>query len=312
MFPLIATRHGSRRLYEVRRFERAWEARGLAEAPRRRHHRPAGLQGATAWSTTAPQDRMHDDAVDAWLTDYAEGKDDAPAGRQQRGSRRAGPAGPRAARRARPARPGRRDHALGRQRGRDRRPGPGPAEHEDRRGRADAQQPRHDQDHRMAGQRDAAGRRPPSGRPGPGRWSAPFDVPAAYLEQNAELDYAGQRVRQPRAAPSTRHTWWSAEAMSRDLALRRHGRGREQNRLLFVVTGPPEPAAMTRREREATRKRVAEAAAACWSAATSRRRCGVDLAPEPEPTWRDRGRRGRRSSPRSCTRTTRSARRSSR
>ena len=26
---------------------------------------------------------------------------------------------------------------------------------------------------------------------GPGRWSAPFDVPAAYLRQSAELDYAG-------------------------------------------------------------------------------------------------------------------------
>ena len=118
---------------------------------------------------------------------------------------------------------------------------------------------------------------------GPGRWSAPFDVPAAYLEQSAELDYAGNVFVSQGRTVDTAHLV-VGEDMSRDLLYVGMTRGREQNQM-YVKTGPPEPQAMSRREREAiTRERVAEAVALLESGDVEGA-VGVDLAPpEPAPT----------------------------
>ena len=205
MFPLIAKRHGSRRLYDVRRFERAWEREASLKL------RDGDISAMLAYKghgmvRDGTQDRMYDDAVDAWLVDFAEGKRTLLLAASNEEAAGAGEAGPRAARRARPAGPGRRDHALGRQRRRDRRSCPGPAEHEDRRGRANAQQPGHDPDHRVPERRQGARSRPLSVSLGPGRWSAPFDVPAAYLRAERGARLRRKRVREPRPARSIRAT----------------------------------------------------------------------------------------------------------
>ena len=77
----------------------------------------------------------------------------------------------------------------------------------------------------------------------------------AYLEQNGELDYAGNVYVAQGRTVDTGHLVMTA-AMARDQFYVGMSRAREKNRL-YVVTGPPEPGAMSRREREAfTRERV--------------------------------------------------------
>ena len=93
MFPLIAKRHGSRRLYDVRRFERAWEREASLKL------REGDITALLAYKghgmvRDGAQDRMHDDAVRRLAYRPRRGEGGAPAGRQQRGSRRAGQAGP--------------------------------------------------------------------------------------------------------------------------------------------------------------------------------------------------------------------------
>ena len=149
MFRLLAARHGNWKLTEVRRFAESWERAAslrlregdvLALGEYYRHGRI--YHGAA--------DRMREEAVSLWLTDYLRGKDSLlMAGTNEEAAElarmareqlvRAGP--------HRRAGPG---HAQRRQPGRDRRPGPGPAQHEDRRGRPDAGQPGHHPDQRVA------------------------------------------------------------------------------------------------------------------------------------------------------------------
>jgi conjugative relaxase-like TrwC/TraI family protein len=88
-----------------------------------------------------------------------------------------------------------------------------------------------------------------SRKTGPGEWSRQFLVPAAYLEQSAELDYAGNvHVAQGRTV-DTGHLVVS-EGMTRDQLYVGFTRGREKN-TIHVVTGPTDPAQPDRAERKA-------------------------------------------------------------
>src|SRR5207247_758324 len=83
---------------------------------------------------------------------------------------------------------------------------------------------------------------------GPGRWSAPFAVPVPYLEQSAELAYAGNVYTSQGMTVDTARLVVSA-GMNREMLYVGMTRGREEN-TAHVVTGPPDPAGMTRAERE--------------------------------------------------------------
>lgn len=82
-----------------------------------------------------------------------------------------------------------------------------------------------------------------------GGWSRRFTLPAAYLEEHAELDYAGNvHVAQGRTVD--RQTLVVTEGTGRRLLYVGMTRGREENRS-YVVTGPPDPADWTREQRQA-------------------------------------------------------------
>ena len=113
------------------------------------------------------------------------------------------------------------------------------------------------------------------------RWSDEFTVPAAYLEENGELAYAGNVfVAQGRTVDVGRPI--VSEGMTRDLLYVAMTRGRLEN-TAYVVTGPPDPADLSREERRAY------ASAAVMRAAELARHGDLDAAravrldpPEPE------------------------------
>ena len=74
-------------------------------------------------------------------------------------------------------------------------------------------------------------------------------MPAAYLEQNAELAYAGNVYVAQGRTVDTAHLV-VAEGMTRDLLYVGMTRGRERN-VAHVVTGPADPADLSREERDA-------------------------------------------------------------
>ena len=156
MFRLIAAEGERYQLAEVRRFDEGWERKASLQL------RAGELAAWDRYWTygrvyDGPQDRVHDRAVDLWLTDTAAGQDLAAAGRHQRGGRAAGRAGPAAADRARadPRRPG--HHPERREPRQPGRPGPGPAQHRHRRRRAAAGQPRRHPHHRLDRRRRGPG-----------------------------------------------------------------------------------------------------------------------------------------------------------
>ena len=84
---------------------------------------------------------------------------------------------------------------------------------------------------------------------GPGEWSKRFFVPVAYLEQSAELAYAGNvHVAQGRTVDRG-HLVVDGGA-NRSLVYTGATRGREKN-TIHVSTGAPDPAQPSRAEREA-------------------------------------------------------------
>ena len=117
-----------------------------------------------------------------------------------------------------------------------------------------------------------------------GSWTAPFLVPAAYLEQSAELGYAGNiHVSQGRTVDASYGL--ITEAMTRDLAYVMATRGRERN-VMFVVTGPPDPAAPSRQDRDrAARARLEAAHEHLLRDDTAAAMEAFREPPEPEPTW---------------------------
>ena len=155
MFRLLASRHGNWKLTEVRRFAESWERHAslrlrdgdvLALGEYNRHGRIYHGAG----------DRMREEAVSLWLTDYLRGKDSLlMAGTNEEAAELARMVREQLVRRGRIDGQARVD-AQRRQPGRDRRPGAGPAKHEDRRRRPDAGQPGHHPDQRMARHRPRA------------------------------------------------------------------------------------------------------------------------------------------------------------
>ena len=256
LFSLIARRHGHWKLTEVRRFAQAWEraasvrlgdgdVMALAEYAAR----------GRIWD--GPQDRVYDDAVDLYLTDVARGKQALLlAGGNEEAARLARLVRDRRIERGQIG--GRREVTL-----RDGNPA----------GAGDLVRAR------LNTGIDAGGRRLANRdtlrliafrgagkdrfavaerQTGPGRWSAPFAVPVSYLEQNAELAYAGNVYTSQGMTVDTARLVVSA-GMNREMLYVGMTRGREEN-TAHVVTGPPDPAGTTRAEREAFARRALERA----------------------------------------------------
>ncbi len=263
MFRLIGADGERHQLAEVRRFDQAWE-------------RKASLQlragDMAAWAEydsrgrvyEGPQDRVYHQAIGFWLTDTGRGKTSLLlAGTNEEAARLAGLA--RERRIEAGEIPGGREITL--------RDG-NPASRGDLvRARLNAAgidaagQPLTNRDViRITGwEGDGPARRALAQRqldcPGEsgGQWSEEFTVPAAYLEENAELAYAGNVfVAQGRTVDTTHLV--VSEGMTRDLLYVGMTRGREEN-LAHVVTGPPDPADLSREERQAcTRAAIMRAA----------------------------------------------------
>jgi conjugative relaxase-like TrwC/TraI family protein len=117
-----------------------------------------------------------------------------------------------------------------------------------------------------------------------GGWSAPFPVPASYLEESAELGYAGNVFTAQGRTVDAGYLLVS-EAMTRDLAYVGATRGRERN-VLFVPTTPADPAAPSRQDRDrAERDRVLAAAAHLERGDEAAALRAMEIPPEPEPSW---------------------------
>ena len=247
LFSLIARREGHWRLTEVRRFGQTWEraasvrlgdgdVMALAEYAAR----------GRIWD--GPQDRVYDDAADLYMADVAQGKQALLlAGTNEEAARLAHLVRDRRIERGQIG--GRREVML-----RDGNPA----------GTGNLVRARLNTTINAAGRRltnrdtlrltGFAG----SGRDrvafarrqtGPGEWSAPFGVPVSYLGQHAELAYAGNVYTSQGMTVDTARLVVS-EGMNREMLYVGMTRGREENSA-HVVTGPPDPAGMTRAEREA-------------------------------------------------------------
>ncbi|HET6190479.1 MAG TPA: MobF family relaxase [Trebonia sp.] len=253
MFQLIGAEGERYQLAEVRRFAESWERKASLQL--RAGDMAAWAEyGSRGRVREGPQDRVYDNAVGWYLTDTAQGKTSLLlAGTNEEAARLAGLV--RERRIEAGELPGGREITL-----RDGNPasrgdlvrarlnaaevdaggqplanrdvlritgweGEGPAR------RAVAQ--------RQLNRPDASGR----------QWSNEFTVPAAYLEENAELAYAGNVYVAQGRTVDTAHLVVS-EGMSRDLLYVGMTRGREENRA-HVVTGPADPADLTRAQREA-------------------------------------------------------------
>ena len=247
MFRLLAARHGSWKLAEVRRFRNAWEANASLKL---REGDIAALAEYAARGRIyhGPQDRVYDDAVTLWVTDHRRGRDTLLlAGTNEEAARLSRLARERLA-------------ELGNISGADEitladgnAAGTGDLVRARLNTRidADGQSLANRDTIRIDGWQDSGlGRLAVvSRRIAPGEFSRPFFVPAAYLESSAELDYAGNvHVAQGRTV-DTGHLVVS-EGMTRDLLYTGSTRGREKN-TIHVVTGAPDPAQPGRAEREA-------------------------------------------------------------
>jgi conjugative relaxase-like TrwC/TraI family protein len=253
MFRLIGAEGERYQLAEVRRFDEAWERKASLQL--RAGDMAAWAEyGSRGRVLEGPQDRVYDKAVDWYLTATRQGKTSLLlAGTNEEAARLAGLVRERRIEAGQV--PGGREITL-----RDGNPasrgdlvrarlnatevdaggqplanrdvlritgweGNGPAR------RAVAQ--------RQLDQPDAAGR----------QWSNEFTVPAAYLEENGELAYAGNVFVAQGRTVDTAHLVVS-EGMTRDLLYVGMTRGREEN-YAHVVTGPADPADLTREQREA-------------------------------------------------------------
>ena len=246
IFPLIAARHGSYRLTEVRRFTHAWEREASLRL------REGDVTALAEYSGRGriyhgPQDRVFDDAVSLYLNGFLKGQEALLMATSNETAARLS-----ALVRERLA-------ELGRV---------GEAEitlsDGNRAGRGDLIRARLntriDADGQTLANRDVVrvesinnsglGRLAAVVRQtGPDQWSRPFFVPVAYLQSNAELAYAGNvHVAQGRTVDRG-HLVVDSGA-NRSLVYTGATRGREKN-TIHVVTGPPDPAQPTRAERDA-------------------------------------------------------------
>ena len=166
MFPLIAKRIGNWAITGVRRFAEAWE-REASLRLREGDVMALGDYQAHGRIYDGPQDRVYDDAVDLYMADVALGKSslllastNAEAAQLARMVRER--------RIERGQITGAREVTLSDgNAGRHRRPGAGPAQHPDRRGRAAAHEPGHAAPGRLPGNRESPHRdRRAADRPG--------------------------------------------------------------------------------------------------------------------------------------------------
>ena len=246
IFRLVAARHGHWKLAEVRRFRHAWE-RDASLRLRRGEVAALAEYDARGRIYHGPQDRVFDDAVTLWVNDYLSGRDSLLMATSNET----------AARLAALVRERLAGFGL-----------VGPAEitlsDGNRAGRGDLVRARLntriDADGQTLANRDVIRIEGLAG-PGPqhlavmrrqvrpGEWTEPFFVPVAYLQESAELAYAGNvHVAQGQTA-DTGHLVVDAGA-SRSLVYTGATRGREKN-TLHVSTGAPDPAQPGRAEREA-------------------------------------------------------------
>ena len=234
MFRLLAREVPAAELHEVRRFEAQWEREAsvrlrdgdlAAVAAYDRHGRIRG----------ADEEAAYDRAASMWLADHLRGKDVlllAGSNAEAAELSRRVQARLIAARRRRAAAGG----AVGRQPRRDRRPGPRPPEHRDRRRRPQTHQPRHPEDHRAGGDRTPRCGGSAWTGPGPGRSGSPGPTSPAH----AELGYGGNvHVAQGRTV-DTAHLLVTG-SLSRQALYVGMTRGRQAN-TAHVVTGKTAPA----------------------------------------------------------------------
>lgn len=249
MFRLIAAESGHWKLAEVRRFTESWERKASIQL-RAGELAAWGEYGSRGRVWEGPQDRVYDRAAGRWLTDTAEGKTSLLlTGSNEEAARLA--ALVRARRIEQGEIPAAREITLSDGNA----AGTGDLVRARLNTRIDAGgRPLANRDTlRIEGwlgtgqDREAvAVRQDPDAA---GGWSARFTVPASYLEQNAELGYAGNVYVAQGRTVDTAHLV-IAEGMTRDMLYVGMTRGRERNQA-HVVTGPPDPADMTRAERDA-------------------------------------------------------------
>ena len=274
IFPLIAARHGSYRLTEVRRFTSAWEREASLKL------RAGDVTALAEYAGRGriyhgPQDRVYDDAVDLYLNGFLAGEDALLMATSNEAAARLS-----ALVRERLA-------ELGKV---------GEAEitlaDGNRAGTGDLVRARLntriDADGQTLANRDVVrvesinnsgyGRLATVVRQtGPDQWSRPFHVPVAYLEASAELAYAGNvHVAQGRTVDRG-HLVVDSGAV-RSLVYTGATRGREKN-TLHVVTGPPDPAQPTRAERDAYTMAQLRRSAALLQRGEVRPALGIDLVP---------------------------------
>ncbi|MGH3236869.1 MAG: MobF family relaxase, partial [Streptosporangiaceae bacterium] len=214
MFRLIAARHGSWKLTEVRRFRHAWERDASLKL------REGDIAALAEYSARGriyhgPQDRVYDDAVRYWSTDFRAEKDTLLlAASNEEAAHLARLARERLIRLGHVSGANEITLADGNQAG----GGDLVRARLNTRIDADGQTLANRDTLRIEGFQDGAFERLAvvSRRIGPGQWSRPFFVPASYLGSSAELDYAGNvHVAQGRTV-DTGHLVVS-EGMSRDL-----------------------------------------------------------------------------------------------
>ena len=258
IFPLIAARHGSYRLTEVRRFTHAWE-RDASLKLREGDVTALAEYAGRGRIYHGPQDRVLEDAADLYLNGYLKGQEALlMATSNETAARLSGLVRERLIQWHHVSPDAELTLADGNQAGR----GDLIRARLNTRIDADGQTLANRNVVRVESINDSAyGKLAAVVRQtGPGQWSRPFFVPAAYFESDGELAYAGNvHVAQGRTVERA-HLVVDSGA-NRSLIYVGATRAREKN-TIHVVTGPPDPAQPTRDERDAyalaaTRRRAA-------------------------------------------------------
>jgi len=266
IFPLIAARHGSYRLTEVRRFAHAWE-RDASLRLREGDVTALAEYAGRGRIYHGPQDRVFDDAVSLYLNGFLDGQEALlMATSNETAARLSALVRERLIELGLVAAEAEVTLADGNQAGR----GDLIRARLNTRIDADGQTLANRDVVRLDGTHDSAFGRLAAVRrqTGPDQWSRPFFVPVAYLQESAELAYAGNvHVAQGRTVDRA-HLVVDAGA-NRSLVYVGATRAREKN-TLHVVTGPPDPAQPTRAERDA------------YTAAQIRRRAALREAGRPD------------------------------
>ena len=249
IFPLIAARHGSYRLTEVRRFTQRMGAARPRCGCARATSTALAEYAARGRVYHGPQDRVYDDAVTLYLNGYLERPGRPPDGHVERDS---GPAGRRWSASAWPssARSASAEITLadGNQAG----PGDLVRARLNTRIDADGQTLANRDVVRVESINDSAfGRLAAVVRQtGAGSVVAAVLRPGGLPRAERRARLCGQRPRGPGPDRRPRRTWWSTSGANRSQVYVGATRGREKN-TLHVVTGPPDPAQPTRAERDA-------------------------------------------------------------